>query len=435
MAIGVSAAKGWFSMAPMLVLAVLMAGAESAALGAEDPVEPAVAEPALRGFELLEAYQAKQNRLKLFLREHNLESLASQDQKSPAADEGDRLIGGLQLLMDQEAERLFHEAMRSQNLEYRDSILKKLRQGNYSPKVSNQVKQEFEKRTVENRLDAEATQPFPTVEEAQAAEKRLKEQQEQQQADRAKKDLQDLNQLKDQLMTEPISEAAQKFAEEAAQKQFTAALRLVPTQRREHLREIVRKYPSTTVGKEAQAILTAMKQQREFLADQKLGEALRAPVNFDQRWRRMKELLNQYPNTKAAAEAEQIFEQHAAQVPPAVLTNETRRAVELTWDVPYNRLRRANLAAGQTESFKTAFPMLVRVQVTESEWQPYKVMPGGRYFLRTGPAQVPILFDEFGVVAGKTIVHPQFGRPLPKAPPGPPWTYPHLFPCPTLYGY
>ncbi len=430
MAIGGSAEKPGFLAASILVLALLATASERPAPAADDPVQPAIAESAPRGFDLLDTYQAKQKRLDVFLKQHVLDNLAPLDQESPAADEVARLKGGLQLLIDQEAERLFREAMGSGDPEVRDAILKKLLEGKYAPHVSDRVKQEFEKRTIAN-----GKEPFPTVEEARAAEKRLKEKQAQQAAEQAQKDLKDLDQLKDQLMSERISQAARDFAETESRKQFTTAIRLVRTQRREHLRGLIARYPDTKAAHEAEAILAGKKQENEWIASQKLAEAVRAPVNFDQRWRRMKELIRELPNTKAAEEAARLFDQHAAQVPPASVTNETSHAAGLTWDVPYSRLNWASIAAGETESLASAFPMLVRVQIDDNQWQPYQVRPGGRYFLRTSPAGIPVLFDENGVPAGKTIVAPQFGRPLPKAPPLPVWTEPHFFDWPCLYGY
>ncbi len=429
MVIGAASGPHWF----LTVCAVLSLGshAESVLLAAEDAQEPAVAESPLRGFDLLDAYQVKRNALVNFLKDHNLDSAAPSEQRSPAADEANRLIGGLNLLIDQEAERLFHEAMRSQNPEHRDSILKKLKAENYSSKVTNWINQEFKNRTV----GGERSELFPTVEEAQAAEKRSEEKRAQQEAENAKKDLEELGKLKDQLLTDRLSKAANEFSEKDAQKLLAAAMRLVPPQRREQLQDLIAKYPDTKAGHEAQRVLTAMKDENERIASRKLEDALRAPAAFDQRWRRMKEIVRDHPGTKAAGEADQLFKEHAAQVPPVVITNEAGQPLEITWDVPYSRLERGTIAAGQTESFRTAFPMQVRVHIAENEWRPYQARPGVRYFLRTSPNGRPILVDEWGIEPGKPILPPQFGRPLPQAPPLPVWTEPHFFACPCLYGY
>ncbi len=360
--------------------------AKAQAADAEKPAteeKPAAEE--LSGFELLEAYAQKITRLETFQKERFLRDTDLQARKSRAADEVNRVIGGLKLLMDQEAERLFDEAMSSDDPKVRDSILEKLRDSRFQLQdVRRRAENELKGRTVGETI-------YPTIEEAREKARQLEEERRKKLEDVDNTDLEDLEKLKQEELTDRINKAAQAFAEEDARMLLEKAERLVFPQRKGLLEEIVRKHPNTQAAADARALLDHLKSHNEFLASHKLHEALKSSVIFDQRWRRLKEIERHYPGTQAAMEAKRMFEEHLAHVPPVAIANPTDQKVELTVDVPYSRLKNVDLKPGQSESHSSAFPLVVRVNIGADQWTVYRALPGQAYYLQTTNG-IPVLY-------------------------------------------
>ena len=99
---------------------------------------------------------------------------------------------------------------------------------------------------------------YPTLEEARMEEQKLKDEQQKKRAESDREDLADVEKLKQELLTERISQAMKSFGEADARKMLDAAMRLVLTQRRERLKELVRKYPETQAAAEGSAMLAAL---------------------------------------------------------------------------------------------------------------------------------------------------------------------------------
>ena len=355
------------------------------AVAEETPAEPN-AQPggALTGMELIDAFSRKIDELEKFQQSRGLQSTDLQGRKSRAADELGRLIGALEMLMEQEAERMYEEAMKAEPAE-RDEVLKQLRANRYPQlqEVRSRAEDDLKQRTVGDTV-------YPTLEAAEQAREDVEEEQRKRQEAVEKKDLEDLEKLKQDLLTDPILQAARTFSEEEAGRMLERAMRLVLPQRREQLREIVRKYPMTKASTQAAGILSALDQQNEVVAAKKLHKALRSPVVFDQRWRRLKEIERDHPQTPAAAEARQIFLTHQAQTPPVTITNHTIGELKITADRPYSTMEELTLSAGESRTLSTAFPMMIRVEIGDNEWEFYRVWPGGNFIL-DAPAGIPVL--------------------------------------------
>jgi hypothetical protein len=334
------------------------------------------------GFDLIEAYGGKIDRLEKFLKDHRLQESELQPRKSRAADEVNRIIGGLESLMEREAERIFEQAMKSPNP---IPVLRKLKESHlHLQNIARRAENELKRRTV-------GGQTYPTIEEAQEQQRKLKEEDLKREAETEKQDLEEVKKLKQELLTDRISQAAQAFAEEDAREMLETAMRLVLPQRREHLQEILRKHPTTKNAAEAAAILEAIHHQGEIIAGRKLQEALEGPVIHDQRWRRLKEIERDHPRTPAAAEAQKLFQQHLTQVPPVGITNRTAHEVELTVDRPYSLLEETKLLPGERRTFPTAFPLMVRVKIDENEWTVYRAWAESNYSLESAQNNIPVL--------------------------------------------
>jgi hypothetical protein len=333
--------------------------------------------------ERIEAYQQKIQRLRDFQRNRGLERSELSRRTNRAADEILRIIGGLELLMEQEAQQIFDQAMKA-DPEERDRLLNQLKNIPYPElQVRSRAEEELNQRTVGGEL-------YPSVEEAREAQKKLDVEERQRREELEQKDLEDIESLKQELLSDPISQAAETYAEMQARQMLEAALRVVLPQRRERLKEITRRYPGTEAATEANSILNHLQQQNQLIASRKLHEALGAPVIYDQRWRRLKELEREYPNTSAAAEAGDIFERHLALVPPVVISNHFTGPAEFTIDKPYSVMEQVTLPAGESRTFSTAFPVMIRVRIKDSEWDIYRVWPGGNLVLQTAQG-VPML--------------------------------------------
>ncbi len=361
----------------------------SSAIYAQEPDEKenkAQAKP-LSGFDLLDAYRLKVNKFKEFQEDRALQDTNLQQRKSRAADELNRVIGGIELLMQQEGERLYQQAMSASDLEERDKILKRLAKTNHAQlqDVRLRAERHLEHRTVGEKV-------YPTIQAAEEAERQAREKQRKKFAELEQKDLKDLETIKGEELTGSISKAAQEFAEQDAQQMFDTAVRLVWQQRRERLKEIARKYPMTKAGQEAHQVLIAIQHQNEAVANRKLHAALMSPVVFDQRFRRLKEIIRDHAGTNAALEAEQIFQQHALQIPPVGISNHSASEVEMTVDQPYGKMQRAKLYPGETRSYPAAFPLMIRVKIDESEYRVYRALAGWNYNFQSAPDHTPVLY-------------------------------------------
>lgn len=331
----------------------------------------------LSGFELLEAYAEKLTRLETFQRERLLRDTDIQDRKSRAADEVNRVMGGLKLLMDQEAQRLFDEAMSLEDPKERDRILEKLRDSRFQLQdVRRRAEYELNRRTVDGVV-------YPTLEEAKQKARELEAERQKRLDEVDQKDLEDLETLMQDLLNERITDAAKAFAEDDARMMLEKAQRLVLSQKRELLEEILRKHPETEAAGYAKSELAQLQSHNQLVADHKLHKALASSVLYDKRWRRLKEIELYHPETQAAWEAKRIFENHLAQVPPVLITNRTAGKVELTVDMPYSRLKNLELKPGQMESVASAFPLVIRVNIGNNEWTLYRALPGMQYVIET----------------------------------------------------
>lgn len=398
MVFGVFSRVAWFPVIPVTFLLAWL-GIEMDRLRAQPPEAPkangqaAEAEkPAteekgeeLSGFDLLEAYAQKVARLEAFQRERLLRDTDLQQRKSRAADELNRVIGGLKLLMEQEAERLFDEAMRSDDPMVRDGVLKQLRDSELQLQdVRRRAEMELIRRTVDGVV-------YPTLEGARQKAKELEEERQKRRENVDQQDLEDLEKLKQELLADRITKAAEEYAQKDAQLMLDKAQRLVPPQRRALLEEILRKYPTSQTAAMAKDMLAQLKMHKEQLADYKLHKAMNSPVHFDQRWRRLREIELYHPATGAAMEAKRISEEHLAQIPPVVITNHTDQRVELTVDVPYSKLKEFTLEPGQSQSVPSAFPVMIRVNIGDNEWMIYNARPAMAYYLQTTDG-IPVLY-------------------------------------------
>ncbi len=405
----------WGGAGVMLVCNLALAQPEL-----NQPGPPAVAQPVpetpapaeqLSGFELIEKSAETIRRLVQFQDSRGLQTTDLQGRTNRAADEIEKLIGGLEMLMEQEAERIYDRAMKSEP-EERDRLLNRLIDLNQPQlDVRNRAERELARRTVGETV-------YPTLEEAEEARRKLEEEQRRRREEIEQEDLEELEKLKREILGEQISEAAERFAEEDGRRMLEAAMRLVLPQRRVQLNELVRKYPDTQAAAEAGRILAAIDRENELVAGHKLNKALHSPVLFDQRWRRLKEIQRDHPKTAAAAEAGRIFAGHVAQVPPVLISNHTAAEVEMTVDRPYSVLEEVELAAGESRTFTSAFPLMIRVEVRNDEWDVYRVWPGGNFILQTALG-VPVLCP-VPAESGTPIIQPLVPltpTPVPANPP------------------
>lgn len=167
--------------------------------------------------------------------------------------------------------------------------------------------------------------------------------------------------------------------------------RLVLPQRRDRLQELIEEYPGTKAATEAEARLSHLQAESHRLARRKLHEALSAPLIFDQRWRRLKEIQRDYPHTESAKEAERIFERYAATVPPVVISNQMEDPVDITVDTPYEMMQEIELAPGEEQTVPTVFPLMVRIKLAQDEWDVYRASAGQHYAIHSSPAKSPRL--------------------------------------------
>lgn len=363
--------------------------------------------PDLSGFDRIDAYQLKWGRLNQFLGKVEDEITDAtpnlDDRPSPVVDETMRLMRVLDLSMLREARQIYEQALSSEDPETRNRLLRRLVKLETITPLSDITTR------AENLLNALTVNgtTYNTLEEAREAKRKIRQAEENQIEGISKKYQSELNKLKQEQLNESLIEAEKRLKEEDARKVLKTAVRLVVPQRRERLKHLLQKYSNTRAATEAQAILTAIDQRDEIIARRKLREALCAPVVFDQRWRRLKELIREYSRTTAATEAEQIFFQRALQVPSMTIANHTMNEVDITVDVPYEKATLAELSPGEMQSFSSVFPMMVRVKVGENEWDVYQALAGLHYVLQIRHDQKPILYP-----APKA-------KPLPAMPPAP----------------
>jgi hypothetical protein len=376
----------WF---PLVLLMFLLAWLmlDSLRAEAQEPKAPAVAEEAapLSGFDLIDAYSLKLKTLKDFQEARRLQDTELQNRDSQAAVELNRLIGGVELLMLEEAEKIYAQAMSAESPEVRDRLLTQLK--DLKPlqlqEVRGRAENELKRRTVGETI-------YPTIEEAEEKQRELNRERLKSRAEVEKQDLEGVKKLEQDLGTD-VLKAAQVFAERDASEKLEAAVRLVLPQRMVKLKEISRQYADTTAGAEALAMLDAIQKEREVIAGKKLHQAKLAPEIYGQRWRRLKEIERDYPATQAAALAQKIFAEHLALVPPVQLANHTNGRVELTVDRPYGLLEELKLWPGDQRDIHTAFPLMIRIHVGEDEWNVYRAWPGLPYVVQTTQG-LPVLY-------------------------------------------
>lgn len=179
--------------------------------------------------------------------------------------------------------------------------------------------------------------------------------------------------------------------ETTARDRLETAVRLVLPQRRDRLQELIEEYPGTKAAAEAEARLSHLQEQSHRLARRKLHEALSAPLIFDQRWRRLKEIQRDYPQTESAKEAEWIFERYAATVPPVVISNQMENPVDITVDTPYEIMQEIKLDPGEKRTLPTVFPLTVHIRVAQDEWDIYRASAGQHYAIHSSPTKSPRL--------------------------------------------
>ena len=185
---------------------------------------------------------------------------------------------------------------------------------------------------------------------------------------------------------------ATPIEEANARKRLSTARRLVLRQRWDRLGELIEKYPNTTAAAEARGLRESLMAEYDRRARRKLSEALRAPLVFDQRWRRLKEIVRDHAGTQSAEVAQQIFDEHAARIPPVVITNEIETSVTFTVDTPYEVLQEVTLEPGKQQSFPSAFPLSVRIRTNQNEWNVFGCRASLSYALKTSPADTPALY-------------------------------------------
>ena len=193
---------------------------------------------------------------------------------------------------------------------------------------------------------------------------------------------------------EPAVAAKNPTAQEEtnAQRSLNTARRLVLRQRWDRLNELIAKYPNTAAAEEAKTLRDELKAAYEDRARRKLHEALCAPLIFDQRWRRLKEIQRAFAQTDSAEEAKRIFNEYAARIPPIAIANQTKSPLTFTVDTPYEVMQEVTLEPGEKRTFPSAFPVMVRVAARENEWDVYRCLAGLPYALKTTPTNVPVLY-------------------------------------------
>lgn len=344
-------------------------------------VEPAE-QPDLSGFERINAFQKKWMRLNEFLRKIQGELTEAtpnlEERPSPVVDETVRLMRVLDLNMLREARQIYDQALQAENPETRNQLLRRLVElETITPlsDVTSRAEELLTNLTVNGKI-------YPTLEEARAARQKLKQDERKKLGEISEQYRSELDDVKAEQLTDDLIKAEKQLKEKDAREILETAVRLVVPQRREQLQQLLQNYPDTQAAAQAQTILNALNQRDEMIARRKLREALCAPLVFDQRWRRLKELVREYPRTIAAVEAEQIFFQHALQVPSMTIANQTPADLDITVDVPYEKCTQAQLGLGEMQSFSSVFPMMVRVRVSENEWDVYQALPGLDYILQ-----------------------------------------------------
>jgi hypothetical protein len=128
---------------------------------------------------------------------------------------------------------------------------------------------------------------------------------------------------------------------------------------RQDFSQLMKNLARSQLGQHVLQRVKRRKQQREAEASRRLVEALRRSTLYDQRWRRLVELTQQFPGTGACEEAQRLFDEHLAEVPPVAIRNKSDEVLIIEYEPTYQLRELHVLKPGAERTVHTAFPLQI----------------------------------------------------------------------------
>ncbi|WP_166825368.1 hypothetical protein [Thalassoroseus pseudoceratinae] len=222
----------------------------------------------------------------------------------------------------------------------------------------------LQKRNVDGKL-------YPDIAAAEAAQDKIDAQDKADQEKAEQKATAELEKLADPALAKELLPAMERIANE----RFESIRRLVPSQQVCKLREFINDFPETKAAAVAEQLIALRNAETERRGQDRLRRAMMAPLNYDQRWRRLKELIRDFPQTSAAMEAESLLNQHATTLPPTTLHNHSSERVRFSIETVYDGETVYRLSPGDSINVTLMFPALLRVSINE-DVHPSRIFPG-----------------------------------------------------------
>jgi hypothetical protein len=303
------------------------------------PAEEPIVDPAVVG--------EKQTKLREFGRD-------SPSNRAKAVAE--QYSDALRRLLEQEADRRLENALDQTDPTERDKQLIALEESTTmgSTVAGRKATEILDRRRLQRGVGKKV---YPTPEALEEARQEEREERREQ----TEEELIELRELTDDLLTDDLADKVRAEFEVIAWEEFRAIRRLVPQQQICRLLDLAERFPNTRAAAAAREVAQAAREQRIQIAEQDFAAALCAPLVFDQRWRRLKELAAAYPETPAAVRAEVLLSQHAATLPPLTIINERPETITVTVEQTYDGETEHRLKPGASVTVPAMFDSLVRV--------------------------------------------------------------------------
>ncbi len=287
----------------------------------------------------------------------------------------DAQIDALTKLIQAEAEERLTIALEESDTKERDKQLKDLIENRLyaGTPAAEQAGDLLQERMVDGKLypDVAAAKDAQDKLDAKAAEDREKAEQ------KANAEL-------EKLANKDIDAELRRSLELVASEEFESIRRLVPAQQVCRLQKFIDVYPGTRAAEVAQQLITLRREQTERFGQARLQKALAAPLFYDQRWRRLKELVRDYPQTSAAIEAESLLNQHRTTLTATTLQNHWSDTVGLSIETLYDGETIHRIAPGESLDVTLMFPALLRVSIND-DVEPMRIVPGSTIGLHPSP--------------------------------------------------
>ena len=232
----------------------------------------------------------------------------------------------------------------------------------------------LQKRNVDGKL-------YPDVAAADAAREKIEAQDETDQEKAEQTATAELEKLADPDLKADLQRALENLANERLQE----IRRLAPGQQVCKLREFINDFPGTRAAVLAEQWIALRNQVTEQVGQAKLVQAMRAPLRYDQRWRRLKELVRDLPQTSAAVEAQSLLNQHATTLPTTTIWNHWSGTIRLSVETLYDGETVHRLQPGESVEVPLMFPALLRVSIND-EVEPLRIFPGNTIGLHPRPS-------------------------------------------------